>query len=96
MSTLRRAEEPLSQRDLLSLMRRKEEEHRRREAEIEKERALERERERIRFEREQLEKERLQLQLQAALQQQKIAAMGSSRMKDSYAPSSRGFVFSFN
>lgn len=90
MSTLRRAEEPLSQRDLLSLMRRKEEEHRRREAEIEKERALERERERIRFEREQLEKERLQLQLQAALQQQKIAAMGSSRMKDSYAPSSRG------
>ncbi|CAJ0596007.1 unnamed protein product [Cylicocyclus nassatus] len=83
-----RRPEAMSQRDLLTLMRRKEEEHRRREAEIEKERALERERERIRFEREQLEKERLQLQLQAALQQQKLAAMSSSRTKDSYLPSS--------
>ncbi|VDM67015.1 unnamed protein product, partial [Strongylus vulgaris] len=82
-----RRPEAMSQRDLLTLMRRKEEEHRRREAEIEKERALERERERIRFEREQLEKERLQLQLQAALQQQKLAAMNSSRTKDSYLPS---------
>ncbi|KHJ96278.1 hypothetical protein OESDEN_03765 [Oesophagostomum dentatum] len=69
-------------------MRRKDEEHRRREEQIEKERALERERERIRFEREQLEKERLQLQLQAALQQQKLAAMSSSRTKDTYLPSS--------
>lgn len=83
-----RRPEAMTQRDLLSLMRRKEEEHRRREAEIEKERALERERERIRFEREQLEKERLQLQLQAALQQQKLAAMSSSRTKDTYLPSS--------
>ncbi|RCN36311.1 hypothetical protein ANCCAN_08273, partial [Ancylostoma caninum] len=83
-----RRPEAMTQRDLLSLMRRKEEEHRRREAEIEKERALERERERIRFEREQLEKERLQLQLQAALQQQKLAAMNSSRTKDTYLPSS--------
>ncbi|KAJ1350140.1 hypothetical protein KIN20_005861 [Parelaphostrongylus tenuis] len=87
LSSIRRPE-TMSQRDLLTLMRRKEEEHRRREAEIEKERALERERERIRFEREQLEKERLQLQLQAALQQQKMAAMSSSRTKDSYAPRS--------
>uniref|UniRef100_A0A7I5E5S0 SAFB-like transcription modulator n=1 Tax=Haemonchus contortus TaxID=6289 RepID=A0A7I5E5S0_HAECO len=89
MSSVRRPE-AMSQRDLLTMLRHKEEEHRRREAEIEKERALERERERIRFEREQLEKERLQLQLQAALQQQKLAAMNSSRTKDSYAPSSRG------
>ncbi|VDM62985.1 unnamed protein product [Angiostrongylus costaricensis] len=87
VSSIRRPE-AMSQRDLLTLMRRKEEEHRRREAEIEKERALERERERIRFEREQLEKERLQLQLQAALQQQKMVAMSSSRTKDSYAPRS--------
>ncbi|KJH44595.1 hypothetical protein DICVIV_09382 [Dictyocaulus viviparus] len=86
MSSIRRPE-TMSQRDLLTLMRRKEEEHRRREAEIEKERALERERERIRFEREQLEKERLQLQLQAALQQQKMAAISSSRTKDSYTTS---------
>ncbi|PIO67416.1 hypothetical protein TELCIR_10838 [Teladorsagia circumcincta] len=88
MSSIRRPE-AMSQRDLLTMLRHKEEEHRRREAEIEKERALERERERIRFEREQLEKERLQLQLQAALQQQKLAAINSSRTKDSYAPSSR-------
>ncbi|KAK5977473.1 hypothetical protein GCK32_006200 [Trichostrongylus colubriformis] len=92
MSSIRRPE-AMSQRDLLTMLRHKEEEHRRREAEIEKERALERERERIRFEREQLEKERLQLQLQAALQQQKLAAMNSSRTKDSYAPSSRLVVF---
>ncbi|KAK6731508.1 hypothetical protein RB195_007767 [Necator americanus] len=83
-----RRPEAMSQRDLLTLMRRKEEEHRRREAEIEKERALERERERIRFEREQLEKERLQLQLQAALQQQKMATMNSSRTKSTYLPTS--------
>ncbi|VDL81754.1 unnamed protein product [Nippostrongylus brasiliensis] len=89
LSSIRRPDS-MSQRDLLSLMRRKEEEHRRREAEIEKERALERERERIRFEREQLEKERLQLQLQAALQQQKMAAVGPARKRDTYAPSSRG------
>uniref|UniRef100_A0A158P8K7 SAFB-like transcription modulator n=1 Tax=Angiostrongylus cantonensis TaxID=6313 RepID=A0A158P8K7_ANGCA len=91
VSSIRRPE-AMSQRDLLTLMRRKEEEHRRREAEIEKERALERERERIRFEREQLEKERLQLQLQAALQQQKMVAMSSSRTKDSYAPRSSSSV----
>uniref|UniRef100_A0A1I7XNT4 SAFB-like transcription modulator n=1 Tax=Heterorhabditis bacteriophora TaxID=37862 RepID=A0A1I7XNT4_HETBA len=83
-SAMLRRPEAWDRRDMMDLIRRKEEEHRRREQELERERALERERERIRFEREQLEKERLQLQLQAALQQQKLASL-SSRNKDTFA-----------
>lgn len=71
-------------REMMELMRRKEEEHRKREEEL----RLQRERERLKFEREKLEREKLELQqLRMAQQQTFIPAYGSAPAASAYAAS---------
>uniref|UniRef100_A0A914UTA8 Uncharacterized protein n=1 Tax=Plectus sambesii TaxID=2011161 RepID=A0A914UTA8_9BILA len=79
-----RPEPHWDRREMMELMRRKEEEHRKREEEL----RLQRERERLKFEREKLEREKLELQqLRMSQQQAFMPAYGAPAAPSAYAAS---------